>query len=69
MDYFRLAIGAFGIIFGAVNLVLWAANRQNSTKALTMKKQWGEKRGRLIHGVSYGLLPFLIGGVLVVLGL
>ena len=69
MDWFRLAIGGFGLIYGAINMIAWAANRQNSTKALAMKKQWGEQRGRLVHGVSYGLLPFLIGIVLVVFGL
>lgn len=64
MDVYRLIIGIFGLGYGAVNLVAWATNRQKSKSALAMKTRWGEEKGRRWHGISYGILPFLVGVIL-----
>ena len=66
VDWYRLAIGVFGIGYGGYHLVAWALKRQTSRSAVRMITQYGEERGRRVHGMTYGLLPFAIGVVLLV---
>lgn len=68
MDPIAWVVGLVGIILGAVNLVAWIRGGSNSAKAQAMRDQYGERRGRLIHGLAYGIMPLLVGIVFLLFG-
>lgn len=64
VDWFRLVVGILAILFGAYAIFI-RAKSPNSVKLNAMKKQWGEGRAHAIHLVFYGILPLVLGGLMI----
>jgi hypothetical protein len=61
VDPIAWIVGPIGIAVGVVNLLAWIRGGSESAKAQAMRRRYGENRGNLIHGLSYGVLPLVVG--------
>ncbi len=61
MDYLNLIFGIGFILFGIYTLIMRKKSPEKFYKLEAMKKQFGEKKGDLIHLVSYAILPITLG--------
>ncbi len=66
---FHVVLGAFMIAYGVVNLCLRTFAQRPSLKLELMQRKWGERRGLLLHVVSYTVFPVVLGAILVIRGL
>lgn len=66
---FHVVLGAFMIAYGVVNLCLRTFAKRPSLKLELMQRKWGERRGLVIHVVSYVVFPAVLGAILVLRGL
>ena len=64
VDWFRLLVGVFAIGFGLYSLFI-RGKSSNSTKLNAIKNYWGESKGNLIHLIFYGVLPIILGALVV----
>jgi hypothetical protein len=64
-----MAAGALALLFGLGTYFLRLKAPEELSKMKAMKQRFGEKKGLLIHTVSYTVLPMVFGAVLILAGL
>ena len=64
---FNLIIGIFALCFGCYSLYLWLSGKtEKFGKLEAMKKNFGEKLGKVIYIIGYVVVPLLVGITLLV---
>lgn len=62
--------GALFIFYGTLVLFFRLTGREEKLKKLAfMKEKLGERAAGIVHGIFYIVLPMVLGGVIVFLGL
>lgn len=61
---FDLAVGAALIAFAIYTLLARKLAPSHLTKLEPMKRRWGRKQGQIIHLISYTIIPFVGGSLL-----
>ena len=60
IDWFRFIIGILAIVFGAYSIFV-RAKSSASPKLTAMKNYWGEEKGTRIDLFAYGIIPIVLG--------
>ena len=68
MNIPTVAIGIFALIFGIYTIYVRSTNPDKFGKLKAMKVNFGEKRGALIHLVSYSVIPIIFGIIVLFTG-
>jgi hypothetical protein len=61
MDLFSIGLGVAAVLYGLITFFMRIKYPAKFAKLEAMKKFWGERKGLLLHTVSYSVLPILIG--------
>ena len=68
MNIMAIVLGVLCIIYGIFTAIMREKSPERFGKLEAMKKKFGDKRGKVIHIVSYTFVPILAGIVFVVCG-
>ena len=68
MNIMAIVLGVLCIVYGVFTAVMREKLPERFGKLEAMKKKFGDKKGKVIHIVSYTVVPILAGIVFVVCG-
>ena len=68
MNIMAIVLGVLCIVYGIFTAVMRERSPERFGKLETMKKKFGDKKGKVIHIVSYTVVPIVAGIVFVVCG-
>jgi hypothetical protein len=68
MNIFTLVLGVFCVGYGIYTAFMRVKTPEKFGKLEAMKKKFGDKAGKIIHIVSYTIIPILVGIVFIITG-
>jgi hypothetical protein len=68
MNIMAIVFGVLCIVYGIFTAIMREKSPERFGKLEAMKKKFGDKRGKVIHIVSYTVVPIVAGIVFVVCG-
>lgn len=69
MSFFIVALGLLTITYGCYTAIMRRKDPSKFGKIEGMKHIFGNRLGNWIHIIAYSVIPVIVGGLLVVVGL